>query len=331
MIEGSRPDELSSRILLSGGSGLLGASIAAALSPSSTDGPTQATHSPQILQLVRRAPRKDDEIQWNTDAPDGGFTLADLAKLEGLSAAIHLSGANVAARRWTASYKEEIASSRIQTTALLSRTLSRLSKPPAVLVSASAIGYYGDRGDEVLDESSKPGTGFFPELCTAWERATLPAANAGIRVIHPRFGMVLSRKGGAMAQLKGLFKLGLGGNLGDGKQWMSWVSESDAVAAVLFALNQSLGEPPSKSQIPGAFNVTSPDPVTNADFTKIFARSVARPAFLNAPAFALRIAFGEMANEALLASTRAIPTSLLNAGFTFKHPTLASALQSILR
>jgi len=272
-----------------------------------------------ILRLVRQTPQSPDQIQWNPNMRDGAL---DQARLEGLFAAIHLSGANVAARRWTASYKREIAASRIQTTSALAQVLARLHQPPQVFTSASAVGFYGDRGDEVLDESSPAGSGFFPELCHAWEEAAQPARDAGVRVIHPRFGVVLGPKGGALDRLRTLFSLGLGGNLGNGRQWMSWVAEDDAVAAVLYAVQNSA--------ITGPFNVTAPNPVTNADFTRQLAGLLHRPAFMTAPAFALRIAFGEMADEALLASTRALPHALTSAGFVFRHPTLHSALESIL-
>jgi uncharacterized protein (TIGR01777 family) len=301
--------DFSKPILLSGASGMLGQAISTAL--------TLRGHS--VLRLTRQAPTAADQIHWDPAAPDAGL---DLSRLEGLAAAIHLSGANVASHRWTPAYKRELAKSRIETTAALARALARLTQPPGTFVSASAVGYYGDRGDSVLDEFSGPGTGFFPELCLAWEQAAQPAANAGIRVLHPRFGVVLGPKGGALDRLHTLFRLGFGGRLGNGRQWMSWVSQVDAVSAVLFAL----GNP----SLTGSFNVTSPNPVTNAEFTQQLAATLHRPAFMTAPAFALRLAFGEMADEALLASTRAIPRALMNAGFSFQHPALSSALEAIL-
>ncbi len=179
------------------------------------------------------------------------------------------------------------------------------------------MGYYGDRGDEILDEDAAAGTGFLPELCAAWEAATLPAKDAGIRVVHLRVAVVIGPAGGALARLKPLFRLGLGGPLGNGKQWMSWASEADAVSATLFALRNSA--------IAGPVNIAAPNPVTNREFARELGRALHRPALLPAPAFALRLAIGEMADEALLASTRAVPRRLLEAGFRFEHPTLVQA------
>lgn len=299
------------KILLSGSSGMLGAAIGKAL----------AQNGGGILRLVRRSAgnpaRSLSELRWNPPARQ-----LDAPPLEGLSAAIHLSGANVATQRWTAAYKREIEESRIGTTQLLANTLARLKNPPAVLICASAVGFYGNRGDEILDESSSPGHGYFPGLCVAWENAARPAQEAGIRVVHLRFGMVVGPDGGAMAKLAPMFRLGVGGRLGSGKQWMSWVSETDAVAAALFAL-----ENPA---ITGPINVTAPQPVTNAEFTRELGHAVHRPTIMTAPAFALRLAFGEMADEALLSSTRAVPQRLLQAGFVFAHPTIASAFAAAL-
>jgi uncharacterized protein (TIGR01777 family) len=212
--------------------------------------------------------------------------------------------------------------SRVASTQFLSETLAKLRQPPAVLVKASAVGFYGNRGDEILDEDSTAGRGYLAELCKAWEEAARPAVDAGIRVVHLRFGVVLGRTGGAMNRLQPLFRLGLGGRLGSGRQWMSWISEADAVAAALFAVND-----PTLS---GPVNLVAPQPVTNADFTRELGCAVHRPALLPAPAFALRLAFGEMADEALLASTRALPERLLQAGFSFTHPTLPQAFAAAL-
>jgi uncharacterized protein (TIGR01777 family) len=235
---------------------------------------------------------------------------------------VHLSGANVANKRWTEAYKREMTASRVGTTLVLANALAKLKKPPQVLVAASAVGFYGDRGDEILEEGSAAGHGFFPELCAAWEAATRPVEEVGIRVVHLRFGMVIGRHGGAMARLAPLFRMGVGGRLGDGRQWMSWVSEEDAVSAALFALDNS--------NISGPLNVVAPEPVTNSVFTEELGRVIRRPALLLAPAFALRLAFGEMADEALLASTRAVPKRLLDAGFAFVRPTLPEAFAAAL-
>lgn len=271
----------------------------------------------KTLRLVRRDVRTPEELRWNPQAGE-----LDTSRLENLSAAIHLSGANVSARRWTENYKREMTESRVGTTRLIAEALARLKNPPPVLISASAIGFYGNRGDQVLNEDSPAGNGYFPSLCAAWEAAALPAKEAGIRVVYLRFGVVIGRNGGAMARLIPLFKLGLGGSLGDGRQWMSWISETDAVAAALFALQTD--------NLAGAVNATSPQPVTNAEFTRALSRAIHRPAFMTAPAFALRLAFGEMADEALLSSTRAYPKRLLDAGFVFAHPTIGEAFSSAL-
>jgi uncharacterized protein (TIGR01777 family) len=300
-------------ILVSGASGMLGSAIGSALS----------RRGARLLTLVRREAAGPDEMRWD---PAAG-RIDDGDRLEGLDAAVHLSGASVAGRRWTAGYKREMTDSRVATTRFLSQALAKLERPPQVLVTASAVGFYGDRGDQLLDEDMSAGTGYFPELCAAWEAAAKPAQEAGIRVVHLRFGMVLGRSGGAMARLAPVFRLGLGGRLGSGRQWMSWVSEADAVAAALFALdNPNLAGP----NLSGPVNVVAPEAVTNASFTQELARAVHRPAVLPAPAFALRLVFGEMADEALLASARVMPKRLTQAGFIFAHPTLAEAFAAAL-
>jgi uncharacterized protein (TIGR01777 family) len=301
-------------VLLSGASGMLGTALAKALRQSGAS----------VLRLVRCEPRSAEELRWDptSNAQGAEGVPFEIGRLEGIGAAVHLSGANVASRRWTAGYKREMTESRVQTTRVLAETLAQLKTPPQVLVAASAVGFYGDRGDEVLDEDSAAGSGYFPELCAAWEAATGPAEDAGIRVVHLRFGMVIGRDGGAMARLKPMFRLGLGGKLGDGRQWMSWVSEMDAVRAALFALQTD--------SLSGPMNVVAPQPVMNVEFTRELGQAVHRPAVIAAPAFALRLAFGEMADEALLASTRAVPKRLLEAGFGFVHPTLAEAFAAAL-
>jgi uncharacterized protein (TIGR01777 family) len=296
------------KVLLSGASGMLGKALAKTLKQQGMN----------LFRLVRGAPDALDQLHWNpvtNELPDSGH-------LEGLSAAVHLSGANVASRRWSAAYKREMTESRVTTTRVLSQALAKLRNPPSVLVAASAVGFYGNRGDQMLNESAVQGTGYFPDLCAEWEAATRPAEDAGIRVVHLRFAMVLGPAGGALAKLAPMFRLGLGGPLGSGRQWMSWISEDDAVAAALLALKN-----PSVS---GPINVASPNPVTNAEFTRELGHAVHRPAIIPAPAFALRLAFGEMADEALLASTRAIPKRLVDAGFQFTYPTLPQAFAAAL-
>jgi uncharacterized protein (TIGR01777 family) len=259
-------------------------------------------------------------LRWR---PEADHPFADLAPLENLDAAIHLSGANLAARRWTPAYKKEIVSSRTVTTSALARVLASLQAPPPVLLSASATGIYGDRGDEVLDEDSLPGTGFLPDTCQAWEAATVACRQAGIRVAHLRFGVVLDPAGGALAKMLPLFRGGLGGRLGSGREWMSWITLPDLVAAVLHLLTAPTAT--------GAFNFVAPEPVTNAQFTRALGAALHRPTLFPAPAFALRLAFGEMADAALLASCRALPRRLPATGFAFAHPQIDAALQALLQ
>jgi len=301
-----------SQILLSGASGMLGSAIDRTLQQKGV----------KTLRLVRGEPKAANELRWNPSAPGGDLDVTRLRELEGLTAAIHLSGANVSTHRWTTAYKRDMEESRVGTTQVLAEALARLKTPPAVFVSASAVGFYGNRGEEVLDETSSAGSGYFPDLCQAWEAAAQSAADAGIRVVHPRFGVVLGSEGGALARLIPLFKMGLGGKLGNGCQWMSWISEADAVAAVLFAIENDA--------ITGAFNASAPNPVTNAELTRQLGHALHRPTIMTAPAFALRLVFGEMADEALLSSTRTLPRRLIAAGFRFTHPDLHSAIAAAL-
>jgi len=247
---------------------------------------------------------------------------SDPGALRGVVGAVHLSGANVAAGRWTEKYKREIVSSRVRSTSALAEALSRLNPLPRFLVCASAIGIYGDRGDQVLTEESQPGSGFLADTCLAWEAATRAAEDAGIRVVHTRFGVVLSPQGGALAKLLPLFRLGLGGNLGDGRAWMPWLTLRDAVGILRFCIENEA--------VRGPVNAVAPNSVTNAEFTRALASAVHRPAILPAPAFALRLAFGEMADQALLASARVIPAKLVEAGYRFNDPEIAPALRSLV-
>jgi hypothetical protein len=300
----------SSHYLVSGASGLLGTALRQAL----------AAGSLPVLQLVRRPPEGSNQLQWN---PAAEPSVANPQALEGLAGVIHLAGANVAAHRWTAAYKREIAASRIDSTRALAATLARLSRPPQVLVVASATGFYGNRAAELLDETSSPGSGFLAGVCQKWEAAAQPAVDAGIRVVHLRLGVVLGPGPGALAAMLPLFRLGLGGRLGNGRQWMSWISLPDAVAATLFVLRTPA--------LAGPVNLTAPNPVTNAQLTRALARALRPPAILPPPAFALRLALGPMADEALLASARVFPSRLLTSGFRFEHPTVAQALAAALQ
>jgi len=295
--------------LLSGGSGMLGTALKRAL----------AARQTPLLQLVRSTNPAPGQLTWD---PNAVPAIPDRERLEGLDAAIHLSGASVAGHLWTPAYKREMGLSRVQSTNALATTLAALRNPPKVLLVASAIGIYGDRGDGMLDEGALPGKGFLADLCVEWEAAARPAQDAGMRVVHARFGVVLDRHSGALAKMLPLFRLGLGGRLGSGRQWMSWVGLPDVVSAVLFALDTP--------EIQGPMNVTGPAPVTNAEFARVLGRVLHRPAILPAPAVALRIALGQMADEALLASARVFPSRLSSAGFRFAHPTLECALRSIL-
>ncbi len=297
------------RVLLSGASGMLGSALRAALEQRQS----------QMIRLVRRQPAGREELHWDPADPS---SFSQPQALEGLEAAIHLSGANLAAHRWTPEFLREVTASRVDSTRSLATALARLRQPPPSLLVASAVGIYGNRGDQVLDESSPPGAGLLADLCRAWEAAAGPAVEAGIRVIHLRFGVVLAAGSGALARMLPIFRLGLGGRLGSGKQWMSWIGLHDLVASTLFALDQ-----PS---LTGAINLTSPQPVTNAEFTRVLARRLHRLAILPAPALALRIALGKMADEALLSSTRVVPRKLLDAGFRFKHESIDDALAEAL-
>lgn len=272
-------------------------------------------HGAEVRQLVRRAPQRCDQIEWNPGAPQP----LDPESIEGATAAIHLSGANVAAHRWTAAYKAEMTSSRVESTHALATVMAGLRRPPAVLLVASATGIYGNCGDELLDEDSAPGAGFLADLCRAWEQSADPARRAGVRVVHLRFGVVIG-PGGALSKMLPLFRWGLGGRLGQGTQWMSWIALHDAIAAIRFLIDDR--------SIAGPVNLSATNPVCNADFTRTLARVLHRPAPFPAPVWALRLALGEMADEALLASARVQPRRLIAAGFRFQFPEIEAALRA---
>lgn len=242
--------------------------------------------------------------------------------LDNCEAVIHLAGENIADGRWDEEKKRRVRDSRVKGTRFLAETLARLERPPEVFICASAIGYYGDRGDEVLTEESPPGSGFLPEVCCQWEAAAEEARRAGIRTLHMRTGLVLSRQGQLLKRMLIPFKIGLGGKIGDGRQWMSWIVIDDVVGAFLHVLENDT--------ISGPVNVTAPQPVTNHEFTRTLGRVLNRPAFLTVPAFALRWAFGEMADELVLASARVEPRKLLDSGYKFLYPTLEAALRHLL-
>ncbi|HZS39623.1 MAG TPA: TIGR01777 family oxidoreductase [Polyangia bacterium] len=296
------------KIAVSGASGLVGSALVPSLT---ADG-----HA--VGRLVRAWPASGEhDVFW-----DPAHGKVDRERLEGLDAIVHLAGENIAAGRWTDARKELIRQSRVTGTRLLSESLARLQSRPKVLIAASAIGYYGNRGDDPVDESAPAGDDFLATVCKEWEAATEPAARAGIRVVNARLGIVLSPKGGALGKMLGPFRLGAGGRIGSGAQPMSWVALDDVIAAIHYALfNDSLS---------GPINVVAPNPVTNAEFTTILAKALKRPAFMTVPAFAIKAVFGEMGRALLLEGARVIPRKLLDAGFHFQYPTLDGALGPLL-
>lgn len=297
------------RVLLGGASGLIGSAVHRAAREKGID----------VQTLVRRhRDVRAGSIYWNPAQTAQGLHAASL---EGFDAVVQLSGATIA-RRWSREYRETIVSSRVRSTRVLCEALAKVRRPPAVLLCASAVGIYGSRGDEILTEESTPGSGFLAETCQAWEAAAQPARDLGIRVVHLRFGLVLSLAGGALAKMLPVFQLAMGGKLGSGRQWMSWISERDLVRAVFFLME--------RQDLARAFNLTAPHPVTNAEFSKALARAVRRPALFPAPAAALRLAFGEMADQTLLASQRALPMRLESAGFRFEDAEINAALHALL-
>ena len=294
------------KILVTGASGLVGSALVQLL----------ANGGHEVVRLGRTAPGPAD-LRWD---PDAG--ALDAAALEGFDGVIHLAGENIAAGRWNAARKRRIRESRVQGTRLLARTLAGLERPPRVLVSASAVGFYGDRGDEELSEESPAGTGFLSEVCREWEAATEAAAGKGIRVVHARLGVVLSRDGGALAKMLMPFKLGAGGIVGNGRQYMSWITLEDTAAALAHLLVTETAA--------GPVNVVAPAPVTNREFTKTLGRVLRRPTLFPLPAFVARVVFGEMADALLLGSTRVKPASLLDSGYVFRHGSLEEGLRAVL-
>jgi uncharacterized protein (TIGR01777 family) len=296
------------KIAVTGASGLIGTPLVAAL----RDG------GHEVVRFVRREPRLADEARWD---PAAGSI--DAAALENVAAVIHLAGAGIGDRRWTDAYKREILDSRVDGTGLLASTLARMEYPPAVLVSGSAIGWYGDRGDEVLDETARAGSGFLADVTRAWEAAAAPAAAAGIRVAYARTGIVLSPAGGALRRMLLPFKLGVGGRLGSGDQWWSWITLHDEVRALVHLA--------TASDLEGPVNLTAPQPSTNRDFVATLGRALRRPAVIPTPTFALKAILGsELADALLFQSQRVMPHRLLDDGFTFDHPELGAGLQAIL-
>ncbi|GIX49643.1 MAG: hypothetical protein KatS3mg131_3854 [Candidatus Tectimicrobiota bacterium] len=294
-------------VLVSGASGLIGSALV----------PFLTTGGHRVTRLVRTTPPPEGAVAWNPD-----YGELEASALEGLDAVVHLAGENIARGRWTPEKKARIRDSRVHGTRLLCETLARLERPPQVLVSASAIGYYGNRGDELLREESPPGDDFLAQVCRDWEAATAPAAARGIRVVNLRLGVVLSPRGGALAQMLTPFRLGLGGVVGTGRQYISWIAIDDVVEIIHFCL--------LTESLKGPVNAVAPQPVTNAEFTRTLGRVLRRPTLLPLPAAVARLLFGEMADALLLASTRVEPARLLASGYRFRYPELEGALRHLL-
>lgn len=295
-------------IAVTGATGLIGTELCALLE----------REGASVLRLTRRKPAGPGEAYWD------GVREIDAAALEGLSAVVHLAGASIAEHKWTPEYKRLIRDSRVQGTRLLAQTLAGLMQPPCVFISASAVGYYGNRDPNTdLDEGAPPGEGFLAEVCQAWEAAAEPARAAGIRTVHPRFGMVVSARGGALARMLPPFRLGLGGKLGSGQQAVSWIALADAARMVEWLINQ-----PSMS---GPVNAVAPACVTNAELTQALARVLGRPAVVAVPAAAVKALFGELGQALLLDGACVVPRQALAAGFAFTYPTLETALRAELR
>ena len=294
------------KVLIAGASGLIGSALIPALK----------AEGAEVTRLVRSF-AGEGEIEWHPNQDQ-----IDTARLKGFDAVINLAGENIAAGRWTDDQKRKIRDSRVNGTHLLSEAIAKLSKRPGVFVCASATGIYGDRGDEILDEQSDSGGGFLAGVCREWEMATAPAVQAGVRTVNLRFGPILAREGGMLAKLLTPFKMGMGGKVGSGKQYISWVALEDAIGAIKIALHDE--------SVRGPLNVVSPNPVTNEVFTKTLGHVLSRPTALALPAFAAKLAFGEMADEMLLTSQRVTPKGLTGAGYEFQQPQLEGALRKHL-
>lgn len=296
------------KILIGGSSGLVGTALIKSLE----------TQGHEIFRLVRHAPNSITEVEWSPDR----YSIA-LARIEGFDAVINLAGESIAEGRWTDDKKRRIRESRVKGTKLLGDALANLAVPPKTFICASAIGYYGSRSEEILTESSSPGNDFLADVCVEWEKATALAVEKGIRVVNARFGVILDTKGGALAKMLPPFRMGVGGKVGGGKQWMSWVTLSDVIGGLNFAL--------TNDSIHGPVNYVAPNPVTNAEFTKTLGRVLSRPTLFPIPAFGVKLIFGEMGEALLLGGQRVAPKQLSSNGFKFEYPELEAALASMLK
>ncbi len=297
------------RVLVSGATGLVGEALTQAL---------EERGDTPVLLSRRPGTENEARVVWN---PAAG--VLDPAALDGVAAVVHLAGENVSDGRWSEAKKQRILDSRVNGTRLLAEAIAAARTKPGVLVSASAMGYYGDTGDAVVDEASPAGSGFLAEVCQQWEAATAPAEAAGVRTVHYRIGLVLSADGGALAKMLAPFKAGLGGPLGNGRMWMSWISIDDLVRGILHCIDTE--------SLAGPVNAVAPHPVTNRDFTKALGRVLRRPTLFPVPAPAIRLLFGEMGEALLLSSARVHPTRLSASGYHFAHPEIGVALQALLR
>ena len=296
------------KLLISGSHGLVGKALAKSLE----------AEGHEIFRLVRHAPGSNSEIEWSPDR----YSIA-LARLEGFDAVVHLAGESIASGRWDDEKKRKIRESRVKGTKLLSDALANLARPPLTLISASAIGYYGNRGDELLNENSPPGGDFLADVCVEWENATAHAAEKGIRVVKTRFGIILDAEDGALPKMLTPFRMGVGGKLGSGKQWMSWIGLNDVVGAIEHVL--------VSDNVKGPVNFVAPNPVRNAEFTKTLGRVLSRPTIFPIPEFGVRLAFGEMADALLLSSQRVEPNGLIEAGYQFRYSVLEAALRHVIQ
>lgn len=296
------------KILISGASGLIGTNLI----------PTLEAKGDEVYKLVRKTPKFDDEIQWDSQK---GFSNAEKAKLENFDAVIHLAGDNVASENWSEEKKKRIHDSRVLGTKVLVDALKELKSPPAHFISASATGFYGNGKDKVLTEDSPKGEGFLPDVCAEWE-AEAQKAESFARVVLMRTGVVLAKDGGALEKMLTPFKFGVGGTVGSGDQWMSWIALDDIISIINFFLENP--------QLEGAFNLTSPNPVTNEQFTKALGQAISRPTILPIPEFAIKLMFGEMGERLLLEGARVLPKRLEESGYKFQFPQLESALQHVL-